>query len=181
MVSPVSETLQREFQISRKIEAPLLLVWEGWTEPKYLSKWWGPPFVTIHVCDMLVKAGEAYRIVMRGQDGVDYPITGHFLDVVEPQKIVMTQDCSEHPTSWHDAVDPQRSPDCVNPAGTMMVTVTFQPLTEASNSFTLLTITTVFESTKIRDAMMALGMEEGWSLSLERFNEFVKDNFSQRV
>ncbi|MBY0402348.1 MAG: SRPBCC domain-containing protein, partial [Cyanobacteria bacterium] len=168
MSSPESDPLQREFQISRKIEAPLPLVWEGWTEPKYLSKWWGPPFVTTPVCDMLVKAGEPYRIVMRGQDGVDYPITGKFLEVVEPQKIVMTQDCSEHPTSWHDAVDPHRSPDCVNPVGIMMVTVTFQPLQEASKSLTLLTITTEFESTKIRDAMVAMGMEAGWSLSLER-------------
>jgi uncharacterized protein YndB with AHSA1/START domain len=31
-----------EFTIRRILDAPRELVWEAWTDPEHLSRWWGP-------------------------------------------------------------------------------------------------------------------------------------------
>ena len=78
----------------------------------------------------------------------------------------MTMDCSGHPDDWHDMVNPHRDKskkptlDCVQ-------TVTL----EDHGGKTKLTIRTLFESKAIRDAMVKVGMNEGWSLSLDRLGD----------
>ncbi|MFD2273315.1 SRPBCC domain-containing protein [Undibacterium arcticum] len=81
-----------------------------------------------------------------------------------PERLVMTLDCSEHPDAWHDMVKPNRARDERNPAGEMLSTVTFEDV----DGKTKLTIRTRFESATIRDAMLKMGMTEGWTESLER-------------
>lgn len=49
----------------------------------------------------------AYRIVMRGLDGVEYPLKGVYLEMVQSEGLVMT-DCTEaHPAEWR--VRPHRN------------------------------------------------------------------------
>jgi len=162
--SSITEPAEREFVITRIINAPRALVFEAWTDPKYMAEWWGPHTFTNPVCEMDVWPGGAYRIVMRGPDGVEYPVKGVYREVVEPEWLVMTQDCSEHPAEWHDLVNPNRRKEEDNPAGEMLSTVTF----EEHDGKTKLAIRTRFDSAAIRDAMLKMGMTEGWSQSLER-------------
>jgi uncharacterized protein YndB with AHSA1/START domain len=108
-------------------------------------------------------------------DGAEYPIKGVYLEVVEPERLVMTQDCSDHPKAWHDMVNPRRLPQDSNPAGLMHTTVTF----EDAGGKTRLTIRTRFESAIIRDAMAAMGMHEGWSQSLQRLEEHLTAAWEQ--
>lgn len=158
-----------DFVISRVFDAPRALVFEAWTNPRQMAQWWGPREFTNPVCDLDVRVGGAYRIVMRGVDGVDYPITGVYREVVKPERLVLTMDVSEHPAAWHDMVKPNRRKDETNPAGLMLTTVTFDDL----NGKTKLTVRTRFESTAIRDAMLKMGMTEGWSQSLDRLSELL--------
>jgi uncharacterized protein YndB with AHSA1/START domain len=72
----------------------------------------------------------------------------------------MTQDLSEHPREWHDMIKPGEA----NPAGELLTTVTFENL----DGKTKLTVRTRFATAEIRDAMLKMGMTEGWSMSLER-------------
>jgi uncharacterized protein YndB with AHSA1/START domain len=51
----------------------------------------------------------------------------------------------------------------------MLDTITFEDL----GSKTRLTIRTRFETPEIRDAMMKMGMTDGWSQSLERLTEVI--------
>ncbi len=57
----------------------------------------GPDTFTNPVCDIDLRAGGAWRIVMRSPEGVEYPMKGVFREIVEPERLVMTMDCSEHP------------------------------------------------------------------------------------
>ena len=57
-----------------------------------------------------------------------------------------------------------------NPAGTMVLTVRFEGL----GGKTRLSISTRFESTAIRDAMVKMGMNEGWSQGLGRLAQHVE-------
>ncbi len=93
---------QRDFVITRVFDAPRDLVFEAWTEPKHMKQWWGPRIFTNNVAEMDVRPGGAYRLVMRGDNGVEYPITGIFREIVKPARLVMTMDVSGHPKEWHD-------------------------------------------------------------------------------
>jgi uncharacterized protein YndB with AHSA1/START domain len=158
-----------EFFITRVFDATPGLVFDAWTDPKHLAQWWGPHAFTNPICEMDLRPGGAYRIVMRSPDGVDYPIKGVFREIVRPSRIVMTQDVSEHPAQWHDLVNPNRPKGDNNPAGELLTTVTFEDL----GGKTRLTVRTKFKSTAIRDAMLKMGMTDGWSQSLERLRDLL--------
>jgi len=160
----MSKSSDREFAITRVFGAPRELVFKAWTEPKHMAQWWGPHGFTNPVCELDVRPGGAYRIVMRDSDGVDYPVKGVYREVVKPERLVMTVDVSEHPAEWHDMVMPNHAKGDANPAGAMLQTVTF----EEQNGKTKLTIRMHFESAAIRDAFVKAGMNEGWSESLDR-------------
>jgi uncharacterized protein YndB with AHSA1/START domain len=158
--------ISNDFLISRIFNAPKVFVFNAWTDPKQIILWWGPPAVTNTISVMDVKPGGAYRIIMHFE-GVEYPIKGVFREVIKPERLVMTMDCSEHPAEWHDLVKPDRKKGENNPAGEMLETVIF----EDENNQTKLTIRIRFESAETRDAMVKMGMNEGWSLSLDRLAE----------
>ena len=156
----------RDFVITRTFDAPRPLVFQAWTDPQRMARWWGPRGFTNPVCKLDVQPGGAYRIVMRGADGTDYPINGVYREVVEPHRLVMTVDCSEHPAAWHDLVNPNRD-KTQPPALESVQTVTF----DAHGGQTKLTIRSSFESTATRDGLLKIGMNEGWSQSLDRLAE----------
>ncbi|HSY27330.1 MAG TPA: SRPBCC family protein [Burkholderiaceae bacterium] len=160
-----------DFVISRLLDAPRELVFKAWTDPVHMARWWGPKMFSAPICEMDVRPGGSHRIVMRSPDGEDYPIKGYFREVVEPERIVMTMDCSEHPAAWHDMVNPNRAPGDDNPAGEMISTITF----EAHDSKTLLTIRVRLKTPAIRNAMVKMGMNEGWGMSLDKLEELLAD------
>ena len=66
-------------------------MFKAWTDPAMVAKWWGPQGFTNPVCDLDARVGGAMRIVMRGcREGIDYPMTGIYREIVEPEKIVFT-------------------------------------------------------------------------------------------
>lgn len=88
---------------------------------------------------------------------------------MKPLRLEMTMDCSEHPAEWHDQVKPNRAKGENNPAGEVLMSVTF----EVVDRKTRLTIRTRFESAEMRNAMVKMGMNEGWSESLERLGSLL--------
>ena len=166
---PRGEVADSNFVISRVLKAPRQRVFKAWTDPKLLAQWWGPHTFINPVCQAEARAGGPYRIVMRSPEGVDYPLKGVFREVAEPERLVLTMDCSEHPAGWQALVNPDRKQEENNPAGEMLATIRF----EASGANTRLTIRIRFESATICDAMLRMGMSEGWSESLERLRDLV--------
>jgi uncharacterized protein YndB with AHSA1/START domain len=88
MESLRSDTHDRELFISRKINAPIELVWEVWTQPHHIAKWWGPNGFTNTITTMDVKPGGEWNLVMHGPDGTDYDNKSLFREVVLHKKIV---------------------------------------------------------------------------------------------
>jgi uncharacterized protein YndB with AHSA1/START domain len=159
----------RDFVISREFDAPRELVWEAWTNPKHMAQWWGPHDFTNPVCEMELRAGGAYRIVMRGPEGTEYPGKGVFREIVKPERLVMTSDHSELPVEWHDIVNPSRDKS-KPPQLDSVMTITFENV----GGKTKLTVRSRFESMAIRDSMVKMGMNGGWSQSLERLTALLK-------
>jgi uncharacterized protein YndB with AHSA1/START domain len=82
--------LDREFIITHIFDAPRDLVWKAWTDPKQIAQWWGPRGFTNPVCEWNARPGNAIYVVMRGPNGIDYPMAGAFREIVEPERLVFT-------------------------------------------------------------------------------------------
>src|SRR3989454_11307482 len=81
----------RELVFTRVLSAPRSRVFTAWTDPKHVAPWWGPHGVTNPVCELDVRPGGAIRSHMRGPDGTGYPMTGGYQEIVEPERLVLTQ------------------------------------------------------------------------------------------
>jgi len=125
MSETTTEIKDKELIISRVLNAPVKLVWEVWTTPKHIIKWWGPNGFTTTDKGMQLKAGGDWRFTMHGPDGVEYPNRIIFKEVVPYEKLTYrhTDDADTAPITFH-------------------VTVTFENL----GSQTKLTMQSVFTS-----------------------------------
>jgi uncharacterized protein YndB with AHSA1/START domain len=161
-----------DFVLTRIFDAPRALVFKAWTDPTQMVQWWGPHHFTNSVCELDVRPGGSWHIVMRGPDGVDHPAKGIYREIVPPERIVWTIDHSDLPDEWHDMVNPNRPKGQGKPKLEALSTITFEDL----GGKTKLTIRIHFESVAIRDMLLKIGMNEGWSQSLERLATVVKAN-----
>ncbi|MGV8842581.1 MAG: SRPBCC domain-containing protein [Pseudomonas sp.] len=146
-VSQLTST-EHDLVIMRIINAPRERVFKAWTDPSYMTQWWGPHGYTTPLCEMDVRPGGTFRMHMRAPDGTIYPIKGFYREVVEPERLVYSDD-------WDEGF---------MPSSVSNVTVTF---TEQEGN-TLLTIRPFFGSVEERDAMQQKGLIEGWAEGLER-------------
>ena len=60
----------KEVKFEREFEAPIQKVWQAWTDPEQLKKWWGPNDVTIPECEVDLKVGGKIRIVMEASEAM---------------------------------------------------------------------------------------------------------------
>jgi uncharacterized protein YndB with AHSA1/START domain len=88
MENKKSSTEDRELIISRKLNAPVALVWEAWTNPEHIVNWWGPDGFSNTINKMEVRAGGEWDLVMHGPDGTDYKNRSIFREVIRYKKIV---------------------------------------------------------------------------------------------
>jgi len=83
-----SNTHDREISISRKLNAPVELVWEVWTKPEHIANWWGPNGFTNTIAKMEMAPGGEWDLVMHGPDGTDYKNKSIFKEIIPCKKIV---------------------------------------------------------------------------------------------
>jgi uncharacterized protein YndB with AHSA1/START domain len=82
-----TKVYDREIVISRVVDAPRELVWEAWTDPEHVARWWGPRGFSTTIETMDVRPGGRWKQVMHGADGTDYPNLSTFTEVVKPERI----------------------------------------------------------------------------------------------
>ncbi|MGI8527785.1 MAG: SRPBCC family protein [Pseudolabrys sp.] len=143
---------ERTVVLTRIFDAPRALVWQAWTDPKHMAKWFGPQHFTIPVCELDARVGGALRIVMRGPGGTDYPMKGVFREVVTGKKLVFS----------NIAID--------NDGNHLLegeITVTFS---DAGGKTRMVLHTHAVGLVPMAPQMLA-GMEAGWSQSFDTLAE----------
>jgi uncharacterized protein YndB with AHSA1/START domain len=106
-----------------------------------------------------------------------HPDKGAYRELVRPERLVMTIDCSEYPAEWHARLNKQLGRKTGGkPIGQAVMAASFDDL----NGKTKLTIRTSFDSAAIRDALLSLGMREGWARTLERMAEVLAKSAAER-
>lgn len=166
----ITEVNDREVTMTRTFDAPRTILFEAWTNPEYVAQWWGPHTFTNPNCDIDLRVGGSYRIVMRSTDGVDYPVKGIYLEIEESERLVITNVADEMPADWLDLVNQYRNAEESEPVLKMVMTIVFQDL---GNERTQLVMTTHFEDNDDRDAILKMGAATGWAESFERLEELV--------
>lgn len=80
---------ENEIITTRDFSASRARVFAAWTDPEQLARWWGPNGFTntFHECD--VRPGGAWRYVMHGPDGMDYPNECVFEEIEPLERIVL--------------------------------------------------------------------------------------------
>jgi uncharacterized protein YndB with AHSA1/START domain len=79
----VAASSSNEIRLTRIYDAPVRAVWDAWTSPEQVEKWWGPRGFTLTTHSKELRAGGHWRYTMHGPDGVDYPNIATY-HVVEP-------------------------------------------------------------------------------------------------
>jgi uncharacterized protein YndB with AHSA1/START domain len=158
--------------LKRTYDAPVDMLWRAWTDPQEMKQWWGPKSFTNPVCELDVRVGGAWKIVMRSPDGTDYPITGVYREVVPNKRLVMTDSVAEHNQDWHDLVNASRPEGSGQSPTEYLITVTF----EENNGRTTVSVRTHFNSAADRDALVKIGMSEGWNESFDKLTDVLKAN-----
>ncbi|MGH8046216.1 MAG: SRPBCC family protein [Chthoniobacterales bacterium] len=88
-MTSVHPATDREVLAIRSVVAPRGQVFKAWTDPVHLARWWGPNGFTNTFHEFDPRAGGAWRFVMHGPDGRDYPNESVFVEVVEPELVVL--------------------------------------------------------------------------------------------
>ena len=98
--------------VRRTIKADVARVFDAWTRPEHLRRWWGPAPVTCSGAEVDLRVGGHYRIDNLLPDGTVLRIVGEFEVVDPPNRLVY---------SW------QIEPAASAPGEASRVTVRFEP------------------------------------------------------
>ena len=149
-----NDTSDREMVITRLINAPRELVWEVWTDPTHLEKWWGPNGFSTTTKEFSFGVGGRWRHIMHGPDGTNYPNLIVYEELVKPERIVYA-----HSDGGEGANDAQ-----------FISTITF----EESDGKTLVTLRSVFNSpAELQHVIKTYGALEGGKQHLARLDGYV--------
>jgi uncharacterized protein YndB with AHSA1/START domain len=77
-------------RVSRTLPAPRARVFAAWTEPKLLSRWWGPRGYTTPSAEIDLRPGGAFRLAMQSPEGDVKLLTGEYREVRPPARLVYT-------------------------------------------------------------------------------------------
>ena len=145
----------REIIFSRAFNGPARIVFDAWTKPEYVKRWWAPKShcVSIVEADADVRVGGSYRYVFRKEDnGDEFAFSGKYTEITPPSRLVYTQ-----------IFEPMRE------AGAVIVTVTF----EERGGKTHLVSHELYPSKEAREGALSSGMEHGALETMDQLDELV--------
>src|SRR4249920_1580849 len=88
----------RELVVTRTFNGPAHIVFEAWTNPELLKRWWSPKSfgLTLISCEADVRVGGTYRLVFR-HDAFPEPMAffGRYIEVTPHSRLVWTNEEGE--------------------------------------------------------------------------------------
>jgi uncharacterized protein YndB with AHSA1/START domain len=139
------------FRIVRAFDTTAERLWEVWTQPAYVRRWWPAPGQELDECTIDLRVGGAWRYAIDDTPHGPQAWRGSFLELAAPHRIVSTELYEPFPDA------------------------------EATNTFTLtedagvttLEVLVRHRSAAARDGHLQSGMEAGLQLALDRVEGLV--------
>ncbi|HEX4049772.1 MAG TPA: SRPBCC family protein [Steroidobacteraceae bacterium] len=88
---------ERELVVTRTFEAPARIVFEAWTKPELLKRWWVPKStgVTLLSCEADVRVGGKYRFEFGLEASKTMVFFGKYIEVTPHSRLVWTNEESD--------------------------------------------------------------------------------------
>jgi uncharacterized protein YndB with AHSA1/START domain len=83
-------TGKAEILVTRTIHAPRSLVFDAFTKPEHLVHWWGSNNCRLHVCEVDLRTGGAYRFIMGTPPEHEYLVSGIYHEISAPERLVFS-------------------------------------------------------------------------------------------
>ncbi len=148
-ITTVDRKSDRELVVSRTVNGPARVVFEAWTRPELLERWWTPKSfpISLRSCEMDVRVGGRYRLVF-DYEGSTMEFFGRYLEVTPHSRLVWTNDEGD---------------------GETITTVTF----EETDGKTQLAVHDLYPSKEALDDAIASGSTSGMPEALAQLDELV--------
>jgi uncharacterized protein YndB with AHSA1/START domain len=141
--------------ITREFDAPRHLVYEAFTTPELVRRWWHAKRGAMTLCEIDLRVGGEWRYVMVADGGFEVGFHGVYREIVPNERIVSTETYEGLPEGVSEE------------DGTTVNTATF---TEVDGRTTV-TILVQAPSRVTRDAIVDSGMEAGLQDALDLLEE----------
>ena len=139
-----------EIVLTRVFDAPRHLVFDAFTKPELLRRWFGPRGWSLIECEVDLRVGGGFRFVLRGPDGTTMGMRGVYREIAAPERSVHMESFDDYP-------------------GESQVTASF---TEKDGKTTLIA-TVRYPSQEVRDIVIKSGMEHGAAESYDKLAELL--------
>jgi uncharacterized protein YndB with AHSA1/START domain len=141
---------KRTLTIKRTFNAPIELVWEAWTQPEHVAKWWAPKGMTIKVVEHNFKVGGKWHYTMPMPDGSEFVSYGVYSVIAELEKIFSSANFIP-----------------------MTEGVEIQALFERNGDKTDFTFNCIHPTEEYRNQQEKMGFFKGWGSTFERLDAFL--------
>jgi uncharacterized protein YndB with AHSA1/START domain len=143
--------------ITREFDAPRHLVWQAWTTPELVKRWWSGERGDVTLVEIDLRVGGTWRLVMVAREHGDMEVGfhGEYLELVPDERIVSTEVYEGLPEGVSDE------------EGGTVNTATFAEV----DGRTTLTLLIQATSKASRDAIIESGMEAGLQDALDLLEE----------
>jgi len=142
-----------ELTIKREFSAPRALVWQAFTDPKHLQKWWGPHGFSNPQSRVDARAGGEIFVMMHGPKGsmfdMDMPMGGSVIEARPPERLVF-------------------STHALGPDGSKMVENRCTLTLSEKGDRTSMHLHVVLTGLRPGAEPMRAGMKQGWTQSIEK-------------
>jgi uncharacterized protein YndB with AHSA1/START domain len=83
-----NDLAKRVLTIKKTFNVPVEVVWEAWTQPEHIVKWWAPKGMSINVVKHDFKVGGTWKYTMPMPDGNEFTSEGVYSEIIKLKKIV---------------------------------------------------------------------------------------------
>jgi uncharacterized protein YndB with AHSA1/START domain len=144
----------RELVVTRRFNAPARILFDAWTKPELLKRWWAPKSlgVSLFSCEADVRVGGSYRFAFGRDPKEPMVFSGTYTEVTPPSRLVCTQLFEQ-----------------MRAAGEAIVTATF----DERDGKTELVVHQLFPSREALEGAIASGMEKGMRETFDQLEELV--------
>ncbi len=93
----VERKSEREMVVTRTFNGPPRIVFEAWTKPELMKRWWAPKSMGVPLlsCEMDVRAGGKYRFEFGHDASKTWAFFGEYIEVIPDSRLVWTNEESD--------------------------------------------------------------------------------------
>lgn len=150
---------EQEFVVERQFTAPRALMFQVFTQPEHLKRWWAPQPYTIPICTIDLRPGGIWHYCMRSPEGQDHWARSVYREIVPPEKLVYTSTFADEHANFIEGI-PEH-----------LTTVTFTE--EASK--TQVSARVQFASAAALKVAVDMGMVQGMSITWNYLVGYVQE------